>query len=229
MPHNRSIVDGQLPSNTTAAGCFPRWRRITPKTTESSDDTREEVQKKNNMKLLQKENINHDEELKAGSRVLVLCNEGKKWKATIKKFHVKNNGERGLKIHYDGMKKTVEYWVPVDRVVALLDKSGRPRKGRRLQPRKKRQPPTEQHSKAITSYPLETIPPKKPSFHKMKNAKEPTGFRSDHVGDNTCKLSFRVSYFYDDFDLFDGELLRTAACDEALKDHRGLDEPKQHF
>ena len=59
------------------------------------------------------------DEYRAGSRVLVEA-EGQEWQATIKKARDRK-GEGGFVIHYDGTKRSVEYWVPVDRVVDFLD------------------------------------------------------------------------------------------------------------
>lgn len=59
------------------------------------------------------------DEVKAGSRVMVLCKAGKAWQATIKKRWERKN-EQGFMIHYDGSKKARREWTPVDGVVGFI-------------------------------------------------------------------------------------------------------------
>lgn len=58
------------------------------------------------------------DELGRGSRVIVIT-KGEKWKATIRKHHVKK-GKPGFMIHYDGKKNSVENWVPTASVVDFI-------------------------------------------------------------------------------------------------------------
>eukprot|EP01083_Nonionella_stella_P084376 233562_1 len=60
-----------------------------------------------------------DDDYRPGSRVLVCCEEGNEWQATIQKPR-ERKGERGYMIHYDGMKRSTLMWIRIDKIVDFL-------------------------------------------------------------------------------------------------------------
>ena len=78
--------------------------------------------------VLPKFDPNFAHSLEVGSRVVALCKNNKKWKATIRKVQEKN-GILGFRIAYDGQKVSTKRlaeleWVPVDRVVNPIQETG---------------------------------------------------------------------------------------------------------
>lgn len=60
-------------------------------------------------------------DLEVGSRVMILCTKGNRWRATIRGACEKM-GEAGFMIHYDGLKRNSEDWVSASSVVDIIRK-----------------------------------------------------------------------------------------------------------
>ncbi len=204
----RSGIDGvnnMAAVESTAMGrSSKRRRKLTKKTMETENNVTQEVMKR---RRFDKENIDLDE-LTVGSRVWALCEEGKEWQATIKRSH-ERKGEHGFKIHYDGMKRSTEFWVPLKRIVAFLDKQQKKKNKEKEKEQGLQQPKKN----------------RRVSFTKQEQVKGMTHLPQvqmvsldSPLHGNVHEVVFCRSGLFDDFDLFDGELLRSGTEDEVLKD-----------